>query len=122
MSKKQNNQVTLEREEEVSLVSLNDQGSINSLSEKLLKELFDALKEADKDGSTKVLVLRGTGRGFSAGHNLKEVQENQNESFYRDLFNSSKKVMTIFLKPTALYCPVITLGQSKWLALLAVSS
>ena len=95
MSKKQNNQVTLEKEDEVSLVSLNDQGSINSLSEKLLKELFDALKEADKDGSTKVLVLRGTGRGFSAGHNLKEVQENQNESFYRDLFNSSKKVMTI---------------------------
>ena len=95
MSKKQNNQVTLEKEDEVSLVSLNDQGSINSLSEKLLKELFDVLKEADKDGSTKALVLRGTGRGFSAGHNLKEVQENQNESFYRDLFNSSKKVMTI---------------------------
>ena len=86
--------VILEREEEVSLISLNDQGSFNSLSEDLLKELFAALKVADKDNSTKVLILRGVGRGFSAGHNLKEVQENQDESFYRNLMACSKKVMT----------------------------
>ena len=62
--------VVLEREEEASLISLNDEGSFNSLSEDLLKELFVVLKEADKDHSTKVLILRGVGRGFSAGHNL----------------------------------------------------
>ena len=67
----------MEKKEEVSLISLNDQSSFNSLSEDLLKELFAILKEADADDSTKVLILRGAGRGFSAGHNLKEVQENQ---------------------------------------------
>ena len=87
--------VILEREEEASLISLNDEGSFNSLSEDLLKELFAVLKEADKDDSTKVLILRGVGRGFSSGHNLKEVQGNQDESFYRDLMASSKKVMKI---------------------------
>ena len=87
--------VILEREEEASLISLNDEGSFNSLSEGLLKELFAALKEADEDHSTKVLILRGVGRGFSAGHNLKEVQGNQDESFYRNLMACSKKVMTI---------------------------
>ena len=87
--------VILEREEEASLISLNDEGSFNSLSEDLLKELFSALKEADEDHSTKVLILRGVGRGFSAGHNLKEVQGNQDESFYRNLMACSKKVMTI---------------------------
>ncbi len=96
MKEKSNPLVTLEKEEEVSLISLNDEGSFNSLSKNLLKELFEALKEADEDGSTKVLVLKGVGRGFSAGHNLKEVQENENESFYRDLLNCCKEVM-IFL-------------------------
>ena len=94
MKEKSNPLVIVEKEEEATLISLNDEGSFNSLSENLLKELFIAFKEADEDGSTKVLVLKGTGRGFSAGHNLKEVQKNENESFYRDLLRSSKKVMT----------------------------
>ena len=86
--------VTLQKEEEVSLITLNDESSFNSLSENLLKELFAVLKESDQDVTTKVLVLKGVGRGFSAGHNLKEVQENQNDDFYRDLLNSCKEVMT----------------------------
>ena len=89
MTEKSNNHlVALEKEEEVSLIILNDENSFNSLSKNLLKELFEALKEAEEDSSTKVIVLRGVGRGFSAGHNLKEVQENENESFYRELLNS----------------------------------
>ena len=91
---KSKNLVILEKEEDVSLIILNDKDSFNSLSEDLLKELFIVLKEADEDDSTKVLILRGAGRGFIAGHNLKEVQENQDESFYRNLLTSSKKVMT----------------------------
>ena len=90
---KTKNLVLLEREEEVSLIILNDQNSFNSLSEGLLKDLFKVLKEADEDSSTKVLVLKGAGRGFSSGHNLKEVTKNQDKSFYRKLMASSKKVM-----------------------------
>ena len=86
--------VILEKEEEASLISLNDESSFNSLSEDLLKELLAVLKEAEKDVSTKALIIRGIGRGFSAGHNLKEVQGNQDESFYRNLMTLSKKVMT----------------------------
>ena len=96
MKEKSNHLVTLEKEKEVSLISLNDEGSFNSLSKNLLKELFEALKESEEDSSTKVIVLKGVGRGFSAGHNLKEVQENENESFYRELLNCCKEVM-IFL-------------------------
>ncbi|SVD27878.1 uncharacterized protein METZ01_LOCUS380732, partial [marine metagenome] len=38
------------------------------------------------------------GRGFSAGHNLKEIRLNQDESFYRNLMDTSKKVMSILPK------------------------
>ena len=96
MTEKSNQLVALEKEEEVSLISLNDEGSFNSLSKNLLNELFEALKEAEEDSSTKVIVLKGVGRGFSAGHNLKEVQENENESFYKELLDCCKEVM-IFL-------------------------
>jgi len=96
MTEKSNHLVALEKEEEVSLISLNDEGSFNSLSKNLLNELFEALKEAEEDSSTKVIVLKGVGRGFSAGHNLKEVQENENESFYKELLDCCKEVM-IFL-------------------------
>ena len=89
MTEKSNHLVALEKEEEVSLISLNDEGSFNSLSKNLLNELFEALKEAEEDSSTKVIVLKGVGRGFSAGHNLKEVQENENESFYSCLLYTS---------------------------------
>ena len=91
MNDQSNALVTLQKEEEVSIISLNDEGSFNSLSENLLKELFDVLRESDQDDTTKVLVLKGVGRGFSAGHNLKEVQENQNEDFYRGLLHFCKK-------------------------------
>jgi len=89
------NLVILKNEEDISLIKLNDKESFNALSIDLLNELFDALKEADNDKSTKTLILKGLGRGFSAGHNLKEIQENQDETFYRNLLACSKKVMTV---------------------------
>ena len=61
---KSKNLVILEKEEDVSLINLNDKDSFNSLSEDLLKELLAALNKADKDDSTRVIILKGAGRGF----------------------------------------------------------
>ena len=90
--------IITEKEQEISLISLNDTNSFNALSEELLTRLFIVLKEAEEDDSVKVIIIRGMGRGFSAGHNLKEIQLNQDESFYRNLMDTSKKVMSILPK------------------------
>ena len=74
---KNDNLVVIEKEEEVSLITLNDESSFNALSEDLLNKLFLVLQQADEDDSTNVIIIKGFGRGFSAGHNLKEVQQNQ---------------------------------------------
>ena len=103
---KSKNLVILEKEKGVSLISLNDENSFNSLSEDLLKELLVSLNKADKDDSTKVIILKGVGRGFSAGHNLKEIKGNEDESFYKELMACSKKVISILPK---LNKPVIAL-------------
>ena len=90
--------IITEKEQEISLISLNYTNSFNALSEELLTRLFIVLKEAEEDDSVKVIIIRGMGRGFSAGHNLKEIRLNQDESFYRNLMDTSKKVMSILPK------------------------
>ena len=98
------NYVHMEREEEATIINLNDDKSFNSLSHSVLDQLFVLLKDADMDRSTKLIIIRGQGRGFSAGHNLKEVQEKDDENFYEDLMNASSRVMSL---PPNLNKPVI---------------
>ena len=58
----------------ISIVRMNEPKTYNSLSFKNLNSLINVLKKLDKDKKTKVIILEGSGKGFSAGHNLKEVK------------------------------------------------
>ena len=58
----------------VKKVIINDPKTYNSLSFQTLTSLLNTFKKLDKDNSTKVIILEGAGKGFSAGHNLKEVR------------------------------------------------
>ena len=55
-------------------VIINDPKTYNSLSISTMKLLLMTFKKLNKDKSTKVIILEGSGKGFSAGHNLKEVR------------------------------------------------
>ena len=74
-------------------VKINDPKTYNSLSFNTLRSLLNAFKKLDKDNSTKVIILEGMGKGFSAGHNLKEVKSLKSKSKYLKLFNLCSKVM-----------------------------
>ena len=74
-------------------VKINDPKSYNSLSFVTLNALLNIFKKLDKDNSTKVIILEGAGKGFSAGHNLKEVRSLKKRSKYLKLFNLCSKVM-----------------------------
>ena len=58
----------------ISIVQINDPKTYNSLSFKTLNDLIKVLKKLDQDKKTKVIIIEGAGKGFSAGHNLKEVK------------------------------------------------
>ena len=77
----------------ITLVSINDPKSYNSLSTVTLKSLLKIFQKLDKDNSTKVIILEGAGKGFSAGHNLKEVKGLKKRSKYLNLFNLCSKLM-----------------------------
>ena len=74
-------------------IIINDPKTYNSLSFKTLNDLLKAFQKLDKDNNTKVIILEGAGKGFSAGHNLKEVRGYKNRSNHLRLFNLCSKLM-----------------------------
>ena len=74
-------------------VIINDPKSYNSLSFNTLNLLLKAFKKLNNDNSTKVIVLEGAGKGFSAGHNLIEVRKLKKRSKYLKLFNLCSELM-----------------------------
>ena len=55
-------------------ITLNRPEKLNALSMKLQRELNAALWEADNDSAVHVIILRGSGRAFSAGYDLTAMQ------------------------------------------------
>ena len=74
-------------------IIINDPKTYNSLSILTLNLLIKTFKKLDKDNSTKVIILEGSGKGFSAGHNLKEVKSLKIRSKYLKLFNLCSRLM-----------------------------
>ena len=58
----------------ISRVIINEPKTYNSLSFKNLNDLIKVFKKLDDNKKIKVIILEGAGKGFSAGHNLKEVK------------------------------------------------
>tara|TARA_B100000700_G_scaffold230418_1_gene254783 strand:+ start:452 stop:1237 length:786 start_codon:yes stop_codon:yes gene_type:complete len=74
-------------------ILINDPKSYNSLSSITLKSLITIFKKLNKDNTTKVIILEGSGKGFSAGHNLKELKTFKKKSEYKKLFNLCSDLM-----------------------------
>ena len=74
-------------------VIINDPKTYNSLSYKTLNQLLNVFKKLDNEINTRVIILEGSGKGFSAGHNLKEVRGYKNRSNHLKLFNLCSKLM-----------------------------
>ena len=77
----------------ISRIILNDPKTYNSLSLATINSLIAAFKTLEKDKKTKVIIIEGAGKGFSAGHNLNEIQSLKNKTSYQKLFNQCSKLM-----------------------------
>ena len=83
----------INQEKDISRVIINDPKTYNSLSTKNLLDLIKVFKKLDNDKKVKVIILEGAGKGFSAGHNLKEVRGLKSKEKYQRLFNLCSKLM-----------------------------
>jgi len=80
-------------DEGISRIKINDTSNYNALSSKNISSLINIFKSLNNDNKTKVIIIEGAGKGFSAGHDLKEIRSLKNKPKYKKLFNSCSKLM-----------------------------
>ena len=91
---KENSNIILSFQDEgISRIKINDTTNYNALSSKNISSLIDIFKSLNNDNKTKVIIIEGGGKGFSAGHDLKEIRSLKNKPKYKKLFNSCSKLM-----------------------------
>ena len=78
----------------IARIKLNDPNTYNALSSETLKTLINIFRSLNNENKTKVIIIEGLGKGFSAGHNLKEIRSLKNKKKkYKRLFNLCSKLM-----------------------------
>tara|TARA_R110002096_G_scaffold373859_5_gene567410 strand:- start:815 stop:1606 length:792 start_codon:yes stop_codon:yes gene_type:complete len=90
-------------------LTLNAPRSLNALSDAMLAALKDALAQLARETAVRVVVLRGAGKAFCAGHDLKEMQagrqaDDKGAAYFADLFTRCGDIMQAI---TTLPQPVI---------------
>jgi enoyl-CoA hydratase/carnithine racemase len=75
-------------------LTLNRPQAFNALSDALLQALQQQIDSLMHDDAARVVVLRGAGRAFCAGHDLKEMRARPERAYYEDLFTRCSQVMT----------------------------
>ncbi len=101
--------IVSERLEHVTRLTLNSPASLNALSDAMLAALSARLATLAEDRETRVVILRGAGKAFCAGHDLKEMQAarqatDKGAAYFLDLFTRCGAVMQMI---PALPQPVI---------------
>jgi enoyl-CoA hydratase/carnithine racemase len=77
--------ILITEESGVALVTLNRPESLNAVNDELRIELTEVLKELEANSNTKVVVVTGAGKAFSAGADLKQLK-----SLYEDFRQSGR--------------------------------
>jgi 2-(1,2-epoxy-1,2-dihydrophenyl)acetyl-CoA isomerase len=104
-------------------ISLNRPEKLNSFDATMHEELYDALGDAAGDEEVRCIVLRGEGRGFSAGADLAQIIESADGDpdlgeYLRGSYSRLVKRMVEIPKPiiAALHGPVYGAGMGLALA------
>jgi enoyl-CoA hydratase/carnithine racemase len=84
--------------EGIATLTLNRPKNLNPLCDATLAALTDQIEALKTDTTTRVVILRGAGKVFCAGHDLREMQagraaEDRGKAYFKDLFDRCSAVM-----------------------------
>ncbi|TQV80424.1 enoyl-CoA hydratase [Denitrobaculum tricleocarpae] len=88
----------------IATLTLNRPKQYNALSTGLMSEVQAALDDLREDHSVKVAILEASGKGFCAGHDLKEMRAGDGRTYFEAVFKQCSRMM---LAITRLPQPVI---------------
>ena len=90
----------VETEDNVALIRLNRPEALNALNSKLLGELAEALRAADRDDGVRCIIITGSEKAFAAGADIKEMaQKTFVEMFGEDFFAQEADAIVRTRKP-----------------------
>lgn len=100
----------------IATLTLNSPANFNALSDAMLAALTAELARLAQDRSIRVVILKGAGKAFCAGHDLKEMQSHRSDAdkgaaYYQSLFATCSAMM---LALQAL--PQVTIAQVHTIA------
>jgi len=76
-------------------LTFTSQKTRNCLSLEMMERIIDDLNTAAKDESVRSVVVRGEGKVFSSGHNLKEMTADTGYDFHMKIFNTCTEMMLL---------------------------
>lgn len=90
--------VEIEKRGVIAHLTLNSPGTLNALSDAMLAALDARFAALAEDAGVKVVVLKGAGKAFCAGHDLREMQAGRaapdgGRAYFADLFARCAAVM-----------------------------
>ena len=91
--KKTTNIIVISAVDGISRIKLNTPKNYNALSSVTLESLISIFRNLNNDNKTKVIIIEGAGKGFSAGHDLEEIRSLKKRTKYKKLFNLCSKLM-----------------------------
>lgn len=77
----------------VAWLKLNRPAAYNALSLDLMGAVSDQLDAIAEDRSVRAVVISAAGKGFCAGHDLKELRANPTKDFYQKTFQACSRLM-----------------------------
>ncbi len=75
--------IIVEAQSAIEIVTLNRPEALNALSEAMVGELYDYVAGLRERQDVRVVILRGAGRAFCAGLDIKETREPRNETQFQ---------------------------------------
>lgn len=104
----------------VAVLELNRPDSLNAMDVQMLNELVEALRQVERSDA-QLLLIRGRGRGFSAGGDIKTMLRVEDEGAFHDVMNTIQQLITTLYElpkivVAAIHGPAAGLGLSFALA------
>ncbi|MCQ5365413.1 enoyl-CoA hydratase [Anoxybacillus salavatliensis] len=91
--------IVLSYKERVATIELNRPDALNALNEQMLAELLQALKEVERSEAD-IVVIRGRGKGFCAGGDIKTMLQSTNEHSFIEVMETIKHIaLTLYQLP-----------------------
>jgi len=102
-------------ENAISFITLNRPEKRNALNDGLIKDLKDALRQADKNETLRAIVIRGAGKDFCSGADLSALQK-ISESDVLENWDDAQNLMELFSLIRKVKIPVVAAVHGRALA------